>query len=59
MLGEAAAQEFSLELCRRRLRDGIGSGDPRGKARLRVDLAAHSPDDAEQGLRAFEIVGRS
>ena len=62
MLGEApVAQEFSREL--------FGAGVfvmsigfptvPRGKARLRVMIsAAHSKDDLDQGLRAFEAVGK-
>jgi glycine C-acetyltransferase len=62
MLGEAPrAQEFS-----RRLFDegvfamAIGFPTvPRGKARLRVMLsAAHSRDDLDRGLSAFEKVGR-
>lgn len=62
MLGEATlAQEFS-----RKLFDAgvfamaIGFPTvPRGKARIRVMLsAAHTPSDLEQGLEAFEKVGR-
>ena len=62
MLGEAPlAQEFSRQL--------FGAGVfvmsigfptvPRGKARLRVMIsAAHSKEDLDQGLRAFEAVGK-
>jgi len=62
MLGEAPlAQDFS-----RRLFDAgvfamaIGFPTvPRGKARLRVMIsAAHSPEDLDRGLSAFEKVGR-
>ena len=32
---------------------------PRGKARIRVMIsAAHSQDDLDQGLKAFETVGK-
>jgi glycine C-acetyltransferase len=62
MLGEAPlAQQFS-----RKLFDAgvfamaIGYPTvPKGKARIRVMIsAAHSPDDLEQGLKAFADVGR-
>lgn len=62
LLGEAPlAQEFSREL----FREGVFAMAigfptvPRGKARIRVMIsAAHSPDDLERGLEAFEAVGR-
>jgi glycine C-acetyltransferase len=62
MLGEAPrAQEFS----RRMFDEGVFAMAigfptvPRGKARLRVMLsAAHSRDDLDRGLSAFEKVGR-
>lgn len=62
MLGEAAlAQEFSEEL----FQTGVFAMSigyptvPRGEARIRVMLsAAHSRDDLDQGLAAFEEVGR-
>ena len=62
MLGEAPlAQEFSRELFAAGVfAMAIGFPTvPRGKARLRVMIsAAHSPDDLEQGLKAFETVGK-
>ena len=62
MLGEAPlAQEFSRELFRAGVfAMAIGFPTvPRGKARLRVMIsAAHSHDDLEQGLAAFESVGK-
>jgi glycine C-acetyltransferase len=62
MLGEAPlAQKFS----RRLFEEGVFAmaiGYPtvaQGKARIRVmNTAAHSPDDLEQGLAAFEKVGK-
>ncbi len=62
MLGEASlAQEFSREL----FEEGVFAmaiGFPtvaQGKARIRVMIsAAHSHDDLEQGLAAFERVGK-
>lgn len=62
MLGEAPlAQQFSQRL----FEEGIFAmaiGFPtvaRGAARIRVMISAsHSPDDLEQGLAAFESVGR-
>ncbi|HSR47782.1 MAG TPA: glycine C-acetyltransferase [Anaerolineales bacterium] len=61
LLGEAPlAQEFSREL----FREGVFAMAigfptvPRGKARIRVMIsAAHTPDDLERGLQAFEDVG--
>ena len=62
MLGEAPlAQQFS----RRLFDEGVFAMSigfptvPRGKARIRVMIsAAHSQDDLERGLAAFEKVGR-
>jgi glycine C-acetyltransferase len=62
MLGEAPlAQQFS----RRLFEEGVFAmaiGYPtvaQGKARIRVmNTAAHTPDDLEQGLAAFEKVGK-
>ncbi len=62
MLGEAPlAQDFSRKL----FEDGVFAMAigfptvPRGKARLRVMLsAAHTRDDLDRGLSAFEKVGR-
>ncbi len=62
MLGEAPlAQQFS----RRLFEEGVFAMAigfptvPRGKARIRVmNTAAHSQDDLEQGLTAFEKVGK-
>ena len=62
MLGEAPlAQQFSREL----YQEGIFAMAlgfptvPRGKARIRVMIsAAHSKDDLDQGLAAFEKVGK-
>jgi glycine C-acetyltransferase len=63
MLGEAPrAQEFSRMLFEQGVFSmAIGFPTvPRGKARLRVMISAsHSRDDLEQGLAAFETVGRS
>jgi glycine C-acetyltransferase len=62
MLGEAAlAQQFSKRL----FDEGVFAMAigyptvPQGKARIRVmNTAAHTPDDLERGLAAFEKVGR-
>ncbi len=62
MLGEATlAQQFS----RRLFEEGVFAMAigyptvPQGKARIRVmNTAAHTPDDLEQGLAAFEKVGK-
>ncbi len=62
MLGEAPlAQEFSRQL----FKEGVFAMSigfptvPRGKARIRVMIsAAHSKNDLERGLTAFEKVGR-
>jgi len=62
MLGEAPlAQQFS----RRLFDEGVFAMSigyptvPKGKARIRVMLsAAHSQDDLERGLAAFEKVGQ-
>ena len=62
MLGEAAlAQQFS----RRLFEEGVFAMAigyptvPQGKARIRVmNTAAHSPDDLDFALKAFEKVGR-
>ena len=62
MLGEAPlAQEFSRKL----LENGVFAMAigyptvPKGKARIRVmNTAAHSQDDLEQALAAFEAVGK-
>jgi glycine C-acetyltransferase len=62
MLGEAQlAQAFSRQL----FKEGVFAMSigfptvPRGKARIRVMIsAAHSKDDLERGLAAFEKVGR-
>jgi glycine C-acetyltransferase len=63
MLGEAPlAREFSQELFERGVfAMAIGYPTvPRGEARIRVMIsAAHSQDDLEQGLAAFEGVGRT
>ncbi len=61
MLGEAPlAQDFS----RRLFDEGVFAMSigyptvPRGKARIRVMIsAAHSQEDLDQGLNAFERVG--
>jgi glycine C-acetyltransferase len=61
MLGEAPlAQEFSRQL----FEEGVFAMAlgfptvPRGRARIRVMIsAAHSQDDLDQGLAAFEKVG--
>ncbi len=62
MLGEAPlAQQFSRELFEAGVfAMSIGFPTvPRGKARIRVMLsAAHSRADLDQGLRAFETVGK-
>lgn len=62
MLGEAAlAQEFSQELFAAGVfAMSIGYPTvPRGEARIRVMIsAAHSREDLDQGLAAFEEVGR-
>jgi glycine C-acetyltransferase len=62
MLGEAPlAQQFSRRLFEERVfAMAIGYPTvPRGKARIRVMIsAAHSRDDLEAGLAAFERVGR-
>lgn len=62
MLGEAAlAQEFSQELFEAGVfAMSIGYPTvPRGEARIRVMIsAAHSKEDLDQGLAAFEEVGR-
>ena len=62
ILGEAPlAQEFSRQLFAAGVfAMAIGFPTvPRGKARLRVMIsAAHSPQDLDQGLRAFETVGK-
>ena len=62
ILGEAKlAQEFSRELYQEGV-FGMAIGFPtvpRGTARIRVMIsAAHSKDDLEQGLAAFEQVGK-
>jgi len=62
MLGEAPrAQAFSRELFAQGV-FAMAIGFPtvaRGKARIRVMIsAAHSPEDLERGLAAFEAVGR-
>lgn len=62
MLGEAPlAQQFSRELYQEGV-FGMSLGFPtvpRGKARIRVMIsAAHSKDDLDQGLAAFEKVGK-
>ncbi len=62
MLGEAPlAQEFSRELYKAGV-FGMAIGFPtvpRGKARIRVMIsAAHEQDDLNQGLAAFESVGK-
>jgi glycine C-acetyltransferase len=62
MLGEAPlAQQFSRELYQEGV-FGMSLGFPtvpRGKARIRVMIsAAHSMDDLDQGLAAFEKVGK-
>jgi glycine C-acetyltransferase len=62
MLGEApVAQEFSRELYAAGV-FGMAIGFPtvpRGKARIRVMIsAAHQTEDLDQGLAAFEKVGR-
>ena len=62
MLGEATlAQEFSRELYEEGI-FGMAIGFPtvpRGTARIRVMIsAAHSNEDLEQGLAAFEKVGK-
>ncbi|TAK11849.1 MAG: aminotransferase class I/II-fold pyridoxal phosphate-dependent enzyme, partial [Anaerolineae bacterium] len=62
MLGEAKlAQEFSKALFEEGV-FGMAIGFPtvpQGKARIRVMIsAAHSTDDLEQGLTAFEAVGK-
>ena len=62
MLGEAPlAQQFSRELYQEGV-FGMALGFPtvpRGKARIRVMIsAAHSKDDLDQGLAAFEKVGK-
>jgi glycine C-acetyltransferase len=62
MLGEASlAQEFSRALYAEGL-FGMAIGFPtvpRGTARIRVMIsAAHSSNDLEQGLAAFEKVGK-
>lgn len=62
MLGEAPlAQDFSKKL----YQEGVFAMSigfptvPRGKARIRVMIsAAHSQDDLDQGLKAFETVGK-
>src|SRR5690606_9172142 len=62
MLGEATlAQQFS----RRLLEEGVFAMAigyptvPQGKARIRVmNTAAHTQDDLDRGLEAFEKVGR-
>lgn len=62
MLGEAPlAQQFSREL----FEEGVFAMAlgfptvPRGKARIRVMIsAAHSREDLEKGLAAFEKVGQ-
>ena len=62
MLGDVQlARQFSREL----LEEGIFAGAlgfptvPRGKARIRVMIsAAHSQDDLEQALDAFERIGK-
>jgi glycine C-acetyltransferase len=63
MLGEAPlAQEFSREL----FENGIFGTSigyptvPKGKARIRVMIsAAHTRDDLDDGLDAFEKVGKN
>jgi len=62
MLGDVQlARQFSREL----LEEGIFAGAlgfptvPRGKARIRVMIsAAHSQDDLEQALDAFDRIGK-
>jgi glycine C-acetyltransferase len=62
MLGEAPlAQQFS----RRLFEEGVFAGAigfptvPQGKARIRVmNSAAHSKSDLEEGLAAFEKIGK-
>ncbi len=62
MLGEAPlAKEFSRKLCEQGVfAMALGFPTvPRGQARIRVmNTAAHSQDDLEQGLTAFEKVGK-
>ena len=62
MLGEAPlAQEFSRRLFDKRVfAMAIGFPTvPRGKARIRVmNSASHSREDLDQGLAAFEVVGK-
>ena len=62
MLGEAPlAQEFSRRLFEERVfAMAIGFPTvPRGKARIRVmNSASHSREDLDQGLAAFEVVGK-
>jgi glycine C-acetyltransferase len=63
MLGEAPlAQEFSKKLYEEGV-FGMAIGFPtvpRGRARIRVMIsAAHSQEDLDQGLKAFESVGKS
>jgi glycine C-acetyltransferase len=62
MLGEAPlAQQFSRELFENNVfAMSIGFPTvPRGKARIRVMISAsHSKDDLEQGLEAFQTVGK-
>jgi glycine C-acetyltransferase len=63
MLGEAPlAQDFSKKL----YQEGVFAMSigyptvPRGKARIRVMIsAAHSQDDLDQGLKAFQMVGKN
>jgi glycine C-acetyltransferase len=62
MLGEAPlAQQFSRRLFKEDVfAMAIGYPTvPQGKARIRVmNTAAHTPDDLERGLAAFEKVGK-
>jgi glycine C-acetyltransferase len=62
MLGEAPlAQEFSRKLFEQGVfAMAIGYPTvPKGAARIRVmNTAAHTPDDLEQAIAAFEVVGR-
>jgi glycine C-acetyltransferase len=63
MLGEAPlAQQFSRQLFENRV-FAMASGFPtvaKGAARIRVmNTAAHSQDDLEQALAAFESVGKA